>query len=226
MKTTTKMWCICAIAVLCLAATGAWAMPEPIYFAQDNYTITFGELGNPISAGTSISAAGHLVRWDAEHIIAYFTLTATAPTAGTETGGLGTTNFSNGTFKITSEAGGAGNLLWTGSVRNFNMSVYTDFTTRFPVTYARPAYEDQPTEYWGIGSAAFDRTGGQWTDSHLAFDWFGTYNWNFDEVPPQDATYAIANLQGRLLVPDAGSATALLCGLVGLTGFVARRRRA
>lgn len=225
MKTTIRIICILAVtSVICLAGAAVWAMPESQYFVQDNFLMTYGEVGNPLSAGTTVETYGsinRLIHWDVPQTAAYFSLSGVASNAGQINGAVTSMVFDTGSFTITSEANGGGIVLWTGTIQN--LSVQSNLSALpYPASgYPRPSFESQPVDFEGVGSGVFIRTGGTWTDSKLILDWFGTYDTNYDA----EHTMATGDLQGRLIVPEPGSIAGLLCGLVGITGFLGVRRR-
>ncbi len=222
MRATIRILCFALLVAVCFAGAAAQAMPEPQYLLQDNFFLLYGVAGNPLAAGATIDTIGsvnRLVHWDRSETAAWFELHGVANNPVTVNGNVASTVFDSGTFTITSTTGGV--VLWTGNIENLVVRTKVD-ATKYPAgTYPRPSFETQPVDFEAVGSGSFVRTGGTWTDSRLALDWFGTYNTDYDV----DRTYASGNLQGRLLAPEPGSIAGLLCGFIGLTGFVAARKR-
>ena len=220
-----RSWSIVAIVVgIMMIGVAGWAMPQSSYFCQDDFTLTFGALGNPLAAGTSIDADGRLLFWNDNKLAGWFTISGVMSQAGQVSNGMWTTVFDSGTINITTKPTG-GATLWAGTVDHFTVTGYLDPNLRFNASaYPRPTYETEPTEFISVGAAAFTRTGGTWTDPQLYMDWAGSYNWNYDADTPQESTTLYGNLQGKLCIPEPGTVTALVCGLVGLTGLLRRRR--
>jgi hypothetical protein len=221
------------IAVLGLMALGvaASAMPEPTYFCQDDFTLTFGETGNPLSVGTELSADGRLLKWNDNKLAGWFSFHGVMSQPGVVSGNTWTMIFDSGTFEIHSTKTG-GTRYWAGSIEHFTLTGYVDPDGRYdatdPSAYPRPAYEDEPTEFISVGAAEFDRIpglpGGTWTDPQIFMQWIGSYNWNYDEDTPEDSNTLYGNLQAKIVVPEPAGLIALLSGIVGLVGFVGRRR--
>lgn len=203
-------------------------MPQPSYFLQDDFVLTFGEIGNPLAANTSIHTINYSTRllyWNQNLLAGWFHLDATASSAGQVSGGMWTLVFDTGTFSITPSPA-SGTPLWSGTVDHLTITGYVDPNARFAAAgYPRPTYETEPTEFTAVAEGKFTRTSGTWTDPQLLLDWVGSYNWNYDASTPQESTIIIGNMQARLVVPEPAGVVALLCGLVGLIGLKARKRR-
>lgn len=202
-------------------------MPQPAYFLQDDFVLTFGSTGNPLATGTNIRTIDYstrLLNWNDNNLAGWFHLNADL-SSGETNGGVWTMNFTSGSFSITDGPTG-GTVYWSGTVDQLTLSGYvTSPLFGYPATgYPRPAYETEPTEFVAVGAGRFTRQSGTWTDTQLLLDWVGSYNWNYDASTPQDSTSIIGNLQGRLVVPEPGSVVALLSGLIGLVGFWHRKR--
>jgi hypothetical protein len=218
-------WSIVVIifGIMMIGAAG-WAMPQPSYFCQDDFTLTFGAVGNPLVPGTTIDADGRLLFWNEDQVAAWFTVSAAMSQPGQVSNGMWTIVFDSGTINIATDPTG-GTTLWAGTVDHFTVTGYVDPSLRFNASaYPRPTYETEPTEFIGVGAAAFARTAGTWTDPKLFMDWVGSYNWNFDANTPEQSSTVYGNLQGRLCIPEPDTAMALACGLVGLTGLLRKRR--
>ena len=219
---------ILAVLGLMAMAIAAKAMPEPTYFCQDDFTLAFGETGNPLAVGTELNADGRLLHWDDNKLAAWFSFDAVLSQPGQMSGSTWTMTFDSGTFTIhTTKTGGA--ILWAGTIDNLTFTGYVDEDVRYDASvYDRPVYEDEPTEFISVGTAKFDRIpgilGGTWTDPQIFMEWAGSYNWNYDENLPQDSSTLYGNLQGKIVVPEPAGVVALLSGIIGLVGFVGRRR--
>lgn len=215
-----KLKWLCLTAILLLAITSAvQAMPEGVYFLQDDFNLTFGATGNPLSAGSSLSAWGRLVRWSAEQRVGYFTLNCSTTQGAVNVAGeaKSVTNFDIGTFKITTGSMGAGTVLWSGTVKDFLMIKNDDGSQFDAAQYDRPSYEKNPSSFITVGHGSFNKTEGSWQDSRIDLGWFGTYNWTYD-APVNEATSLDGNLQGKL-VPEPSS---MIAGLMFLGMFGAR----
>jgi hypothetical protein len=222
---------ILAILGLVALAVAAKAMPEPTYFCQDDFTMTFGATGNPLAAGTELIADGRLLHWNDNKLAGWFSFDAVMSQPGVVSGNTWTMTFDSGTFEIHSTKTG-GTRYWAGSIDHFTLTGYVDPDARYDatdmLTYPRPGYEDEPTEFISVGAAKFDRIpglpGGTWTDPQIFMEWAGSYNWNYDENLPQESNTLYGNLQGKIGVPEPAGIVALLSGIIGLVGFVGRRR--
>jgi len=201
----------------------ASAMPQTSYFCQDDFTLLFGEAGNPLATNTSITADGRLLYWNDNKLAGWFSFDAVV-SQGSISGSMWTLTFDTGTFTVHSTKTG-GTVYWTGTINNLTMTGYVDPNARYDASvYSRPAYESEPTEFISVGSAAITRTGGIWTDPNLILQWAGSYNWNYDGDTPQESENLYGNLQAKLTVPEPGSMIAMLSGLVGLISFTGRKR--
>lgn len=208
-----------------LIAASAQAMPQSSYLVQDDYTLTFGELGNPLAGGTGIESMGRIVLWNAEMFAGSFVLSGVAASPAADLGNQWRMNFNKGTFKITSQPYGNGVTLWEGRIDYFWLTGNKDDSKFLAATYNRPAYEDEPTEFNQTGRAKFVRTSGVWTDSALLLDWAGTYNINYDAASVAESSMLMGNLQGKLVaVPEPGGLLLMGSGLISLVGFVSRKR--
>jgi|GEM_PF-2011711 len=224
-----KGWSIACSAViltvLIMVGSCVQAAPKPVYFAQDDFVLTYGALGNPLAVGTNIDAGGRLLDWGADKILCWFTLTGQASAPGQVVGGESVLNMDQGTLTITTMRNGGGTVLWQGSVNSLQFKSHVNPAENYNASnYSRPAYESQASQYLSVGNGIFTRTGGSWTDPKMTMDWFGSYNWNYDGDTPQTSSYATGNLQGKLVVPEPGSIIALICGSVGLIGAAMRKR--
>jgi hypothetical protein len=224
-----RKWSV-ILAVLGLVALGvaASAMPEPTYFCQDDFTLSFGATGNPLAAGTELVADGRLLHWNDNKLAGWFSFDAVMSQPGQISGNTWTMTFDSGTFTIHSTKTGGSNI-WTGTIDHFTLTGFVDPDARYDATtYPRPSYESEPTEFISVGDAAFTRltgvAGGSWTDPKLVMPWAGSYNWNYDQDTPQDSDTLYGNLQAKLAVPEPAGIVALLSGIVGLAGFIGRRR--
>lgn len=215
---------ILAVLGLVAMAIAANAMPEPTYFCQDDFTMTFGATGNPLAVDTELIADGRLLHWDDNKLAAWFSFDAVLSQPGQVSGNTWTMTFDSGTFTLhTTKTGGA--TLWAGTIDHLTFTGYVDEDVRYDASvYDRPVYEDEPTEFISVGDAKFTRTGGTWTDPQIFMQWAGSYNWNYDENLPQDSNTLYGNLQAKLVVPEPAGVVALLSGIIGLVGFVGRRR--
>jgi len=214
---------IAVIGFLALAVCAS-AMPEPTYFCQDDFMLTFGEIGNPLAEGTALSAAGRLLKWSENKLAGWFSLEAAMSQPGQVVGDKWTVTFDEGTLTLHSTKTG-GTVYWTGNLQQLTLTGYVDPSGRFAASaFPRPSYESEPTEFIAVGNASFQRTGGTWTDPALVLQWVGSYNWNYDEDTPQASSTVFGNLQAKIAVPEPGSVAALVCGLVGFVGFAGRRR--
>lgn len=237
MRMIIHIWRVCLIAaVLSIVASVVWAMPEPAYFLQDDCILIFGQPNDPLAAGATLGIGWlrtdnytiigdpHLIHWGNSEVAAGFSLKMTASSAPVVDNGIATLTFDSGEFQINSAGDGTGTNLWTGSVHSFAIQYHSDLSTGFPTTgYSRSVNAEVPNSYLCIGGGSFDRTGGDWNDpvdQQLTMKWIGMYNCNFDD----DGIYTYGNIQGQL-VPEPGSAAALLCGLAGLSGVVIKRRK-
>ena len=212
------------VSVLLTVATSLWAMPLDAYFAQDDFVLTFGSLGNPLASDATIVANGRLLNWTTNKISGWFTISAAATNAAQIVNDQWITNFDQGTFKITSGINGGGSVLWSGTVDQFIVKGYTNPGISIPATFSRPSYESEPTEFLAVGDAAFTRTSGTWTDQSLKLDWMGSYNWSYDADTVSESSLIYGNLQGRLIVPEPGSILMLAFGTASLVGTVLRKR--
>lgn len=211
-------------AILVLVGVGTQAMPKPQYFCQDDFIMTFGEVGQPLAAGTTIAADGRLLMWSDNLLAGWFTMNATVSHAGQSSSGVWSLVFDTGTFKITSRPDGSGTTYWEGSIEQLTLTGYDQFSTHYAAAgYPRPAYAVQPEQFVSVGAASFARSGGTWTDPKLQMDWLGGYNWTYDNSTPETSSHIYGNLQG-MLTPEPGSLAALVCGIVGLAGCWRRKR--
>lgn len=217
-------WSMLALAViLTFAGVAAQAMPEAAYFCQDDFIMTFGELGQPLSVGTTIEGDGRLLFVNQNKLAGWFTFSATVSYAGQSNNGMWRLDFDTGTFKITSKPTG-GTVYWSGTIDNLTFIGYDDPNMRYSAAdYPRPIFETEPTEFLSVGKAKFTRLDGTWTDPELFLDWIGSYNWNYDEDTLEQSTNIFGNLQARLVVPEPSGIVALACGLVGLVGIYRKR---
>jgi hypothetical protein len=213
--------------ILMLAGVTAQAMPQPAYFLQDDFVLTFGAKGDPLAVGTNIHTIDYstrLLNWNDNNLAGWFHLDATLGSAGQTSNGAWVLNFTTGTFSITEKPTG-GQTYWSGAVDQLTLMSHTDPSLQYPAAgYARPAYEGEPTEFVAVGAGKFSRTSGTWADPQLELDWAGSYNWNYDANTPQDSTSIIGNMQAKLIAPEPASAVALMSGLVGLVGFWYKKR--
>lgn len=217
------------VAVLAIVLCGtAQAMPEEKYFAQDDFTLTFGVFGEPGSPGTDLDCTGRILHWSADQIAGWFEMSGVSSLGAIPIGSdLWQMNFDqNATLKITAPSGGT--ILWQGSISDPGDCFYvvgkTDHTWFDATAYDRPFYEQQPSLFEVVGGARFTRTGGTWSDPHLGLGWLGAYNINFDGDTPDDSSFFVGNVQGKL-VPEPGALLSLFSGGVGIASIISRRRR-
>lgn len=211
--------------LLVLVAVSVQAMPEPSYLMQDDFSLTFGELGNPLAGGTSFDGTGRIVLWNVEKFAGSFVLSAVAGAPAVDLGNQWRMNFNQGTFKITSLPYGNGVTLWEGRVDNLLLTGNKDNSKILAAAYDRPAYENEPTEFNQIGSAKFIRTSGVWTDPVINMEWGGSYNINYDANTVAESSMLIGNLQGKLVaVPEPGGLLLIGSGLISLVGLAKRKR--
>lgn len=215
---------ILAVLGLLAVAVAANAMPEPTYFWQDDFTLVFGEIGNPLAEGTSLLAAGRLLKWNENKLAGWFNLEVSMNQPGQVIGNYWKATFDTGTLTLHSAKTG-GTIYWSGIVQELTITGFVDPAGRYLASaYPRPVYETEPTEYIAVGTGSFLRTGGTWTDPVLVLPWIGSYNWNYDDDSAEVSSTIYGNLQAKIAVPEPASVAALLCGMVGLLGFAGRRR--
>lgn len=220
-----KFWMMLAITtVLILAGIGALAMPKSEYFCQDDFVLSFGAIGDPMAAGTTITADGRLLLWDSNTIAGWFTMTGTLKPVSQPGNGTWQLVFDSGTFKVMSSPIN-GTTYWQGNISNLTMTGYDQSSATYSAAgYQRPGYVTDPAEYLSVGTAIFTRTDGTWTDPELHMNWLGSYNWTYDNATPATSNNLLGNLQAELSTPEPGSIAALFCGLTGMVGYWRRKR--
>lgn len=225
MRNLNSRLALVLVVLFALLAVSAQAMPQSMYFMQDDYILDFGQTGNPLSGGTTIDAVGRIVLWNVETFAGSFVLSSVAGGPAVDLGNQWRMNFNQGTFKITSLPYGNGITLWEGTVDYFYVTGNNDNSKFSAAAYNRPAYETEPSEFNQVATARFTRTGGTWTDPAIGMEWGGTYNINYDATTLPESSMLIGNLQGKLVVvPEPGGLLAICSGLVGLVGVASRRR--
>jgi len=214
------------LVVVLLVASVVSANAGQYYFAQDDFTLTFGAQGQPGAAGGTFTATGYIKQWTANTAIAWFSLTGktTAGAAPVGTQYLTTYDLSTLTIYAGLVKGNTTTTLWAGNGW-LNTLVNADASTFTP--NIQPWYETQPVQYNSIGSADFmaTSTSGTFTSPEFVAQ-LGTYNWSYDNVTPALRTTQFGNTQGKLeAVPEPMSVMLGIMGLGSVAGFMKLRRK-
>ena len=229
--------------------------PDPI-FAQDDFILDFNgpngtQTGTDIgSDGSKLLTWGTLGDWNTGNVVAYYLIDAVQVSGSWNTGNTEFTSVYNSNLYIYSEAFNvdavnrlsadmsyvaSGNNLWTGTGSIFT-KVKPTANPIIPVSYAynpitmpRPAYETEPTSFKSIGDGLFNnKLSGEWGFPVLSLDWFGTYNWRYENIPSTSTAYdrQIGNAQGAIsTVPEPATFVGLLAFAPALIA-VSRKRKA
>ena len=224
-----RKYCFTVVAVVALLALGVFAQAAPDFplFMQDDLVLNFGEPGNPSAIGTALELDGRVVFWDVNMVAGWFQFSGATTADVEDLGAQWRANFNDPSAVLTiTEFKTGGTVLWQGSVDFFYICGNKD-GSMFPASgFDRPAYEVEPSEFNGCGSAGFTQTGGSWSHPTLALEWLGTYNMTLDGPTVGESENAFGNLQGKLVVvPEPSGMLAMFVGVLGMAGFVNHRRR-
>ncbi|MFQ3548471.1 MAG: PEP-CTERM sorting domain-containing protein [Armatimonadota bacterium] len=229
----TKIYAVLTTIILVFAVSSAYALdPEPIFDLQDDFEIIFGEVNNPISAGTVLNADGRLLFAGTNQIAAWFRIINAVSTTGEDLAdeNMWKLNFISGTFDIRTGKNGGGDLIWEGEITNFSFIYSKDYSLFVIPAEFMPAADVQL--YQGYGSAVFTRPAlipatDLWDVESIYLTKMGAYNMNEILVNPRDPSSdlkgLIGNMQGTLVIPEPGTLAAMLTGLAGL-GIAGVRR--
>jgi len=223
-----------ALTVLALLfAVTAPANADTVYFAQDNFNLTFAQPNDPASPGTTFLSTGELISWTGNTTVGYFSITGIG-LAGAVTGSEYVTPYS-ATLDIYSDAART-NLVWQGTGGSMETHVRLGAADPFNPTpafqynasnYNRPTSPPVtiPALYQSVGSGEFWGSGSFDPAKTLYMPWFGSYNWHYTLNDQGQKTIQTGNVQGELaVVPEP--TTVLLLGLgLGALGLVTRFRK-
>jgi hypothetical protein len=217
-----------ALALLFVAT--AVANADSLYFAQDDFTLTFATPNNPSMPGSTFVSTGRIVDWTDLNIIdGWFTINGTG-LAGSVVGGEYVTPYT-ASMNIYSDAART-ILVWTGT----GGSLVTDVKLGAPDpwlpsdafsypagNYFRPSGVTNPDYFKSVGSGFFTGAGSFNTATTFYMPWFGTFNWDYTNNGQGQKISQIGNLQGELTTSVPEPATIILLGF-GLSALGLARR--
>lgn len=219
--------------LLVALSVSASAAVGDIYFAQDDFTLTWSNgLG---SVGSTINASGLLAK-PSGATFGTFGMTGTQNVAVLDLG-WGYKTVYDATLTIQDFSS---NILWSGTG-----SVYTLVNKAggpwLPDYFDATGY-DSPAgwnlgdgsnagpyaeNFRSVGAGMFDtRTGGIWSTVEIMVPWLGTYDWTYTEGTTLASGQQNGNMQGKLeCVPEPLSVVLGFMGLGTVAGFRRLRRK-
>ena len=247
---------VVAILSIGIANAQTFVITQHPNFAQDDFILDFNgpngtQTGTDIgSDGSRILSWGTLGDWVTGNVVAYYLIDGIQTSGAWNVGNTEFTTIYNSTLYIYSDAFNvdavnrlsgdmgyvaSGNNLWTGTgdistkvQPTANPMVPTSYAYN-PITMPRPAYETEPTSFKSIGDGLFNsKLSGSWGCPMLNLDWFGTYNWRYENIPNTSTSYdrQLGNAQGVVsCVPEPATFVGLLAFAPALVA-VSRKRKA
>jgi len=227
----TKLFLMLAVLGILFVATTV-ANADSLYFAQDDFTLTFAAPNNPSMPGSTFVSTGRIVDWTNLNIIdGWFTITGTG-LAGSVVGGEYVTPYS-ASMNIYSDAART-ILVWAGTGGSLVTDVKlgapdpflpSDAYSYLATNYFRPSGVTNPDYFKSAGSGVFTGAGSFDTATTFYMPWFGTFNWDYTNNPLGEKITQIGNLQGELTDTVPEPATILLFGFgLSVLGLGARFR--
>lgn len=211
-----------------MAATSAFAIAS-FWFAQDNFTLKFGQTGAPGSAGGVFTSTGNLKDWSVNSNVAWFKLTGSNPVAAQLVGDKYYTDYVSTMTIYAGALGDTTTTLWTGAGGITTIINADGSKFAAPV---RPAYETQPVQYqgWGHGDFTATSTSTAFSNALFKIEWLGSYNWGYDNAVGgsygPNSTYQNGNIQAKATaVPEPFTVVLGILGLSSVAGFRRLRRK-
>jgi hypothetical protein len=220
-----KLLLVLGLAMLISSPLGkAEAIP---FFTYDDFTLTYGTVGNPGSAGSAFVTFGKVEQLgDVNHtIVGWYYLTGTTTAGAQSVGTQWITDYDVSTLTLYLDQLKT-TPLWsgTGDVKTIVNKDGSVFPNIYPTNY-----HNQPANFNSVGNGLYTGGGiggGGVFDNYSTYQigWLGTYNWAYDNSDPTKVTKQFGNAQSDLhAVPEPATMLLLGSGLLGI-GIIVRRK--